>query len=531
MKTLKFTISLLLLLVSVNVFSQKLDPDVELISELVQQKQEEIKQRVLKNLVVKNIKTTNYTTYNTMYNLVEILSTEKNKTVMTKSLITEISNYSINYVLANYFIDYHLNNDPSDQKKAYVDLFGTYGFIPDKSTGKFVFSDTTFNSLNEKIDKIGYINKCGVDFKSNADNNQIMQVSKIKSSLEIEFNFIVDELFEILVDKEINLFTSNGLFLKKSIEYRFKSGFSIDYSNSIPDERRQSIKSELNEFVNKLNTYAIKGNEIYDMTSSLINDGQFNINSLKDLDNSYIQKLFGLFAFSLQGFKDDIGENSFLARIGEIISKYVIYEFNINNPDVVFNTFKIDIESIIISLEEEFYDKSLTNLKKHKIGVKPFFTIGLNYGLFTGTNTSIPNNDNSDDITDIAFVSEKLGIKFMLFDFDYTRSQKPMDWYLYKGTYRRWVSPPKDPLINDIYISFYGSGVIYNVVDLKSQDNFNFAIAGVGTGVSFFNDLELNISYSVPIIEKSLSFDNAMLMMGFDIPIFEYIRALRDKSK
>lgn len=103
---LKIFISGILILFSFNFISaQKLQPDIDVISELVREKQEEIKQRVLKNLVVKNIKTTNYTTYNTMYNLLDILTTEKNKTVMTKNIITEVSNYSINFALSNYFIE------------------------------------------------------------------------------------------------------------------------------------------------------------------------------------------------------------------------------------------------------------------------------------------------------------------------------------------------------------------------------------------------------------------------------------------
>jgi hypothetical protein len=128
--------------------AQKLQPDIDVISELVQQKQEEIKQRILKNLIVKNIKTTNYTTYNTMYNLMDILTTEKNKTVMTKNIITEVSNYSINFALSNYFIEKYYSNSTN------------------------VFQTTyTLNTLDSLITK-------GVKTVSKNDNKEVQTINK-----------------------------------------------------------------------------------------------------------------------------------------------------------------------------------------------------------------------------------------------------------------------------------------------------------------------------------------------------------------
>ena len=68
-----------------------------------------------------------------------------------------------------------------------------------------------------------------------------------------------------------------------------------------------------------------------------------------------------------------------------------------------------------------------------------------------------------------------------------------------------------------------------NVVNLKSKENFNFGLVGANTGITFFNGLEVNISYAIPIIERSLSSENSMVIVGLDIPIFEYIKALNKK--
>ncbi|PSG87063.1 hypothetical protein C7H61_13210 [Mesoflavibacter zeaxanthinifaciens subsp. sabulilitoris] len=510
-------------------------PDVDLVSELVRQKQIEIKQRVLKNLVVKNIKTTNYTTYNTMYNLINILTTEKNKTVMTQDLVSEISNYSINYVLANFFINEYSKESIMDfYKDGYLNSeAGGSALIPlyKDNLSSIIYKEKDFASYSMygNADFIGEVNY----YSSTNDlihQNQVRQEFNNSNSLTIVSNYIIDELFIRLCNKDIAIFKSNGLFLKKNLDTRFSSGLNDNYNN-IDIKLKDTIDKELDNFINELSSTTKAVNTIYNEMFDLINQSSFDISDLSQIKKDDIQQLFNFFSFSLQGFKEEIGGNSFLSRIGELINKYVIYISYDGDEEMVFKSFKIDVEAIILSFESEFYEKEITSLKKNLIGIKPFFIIGLNYGSFASSNTSIINNEDNGTISDLAYVSEKMGLKFVLFDFDYTHSQKPMQWYKYRGKYRRWLEPTKDPLIDDIYLSIYGSGILYNVVDLKSQDNFDFAMVGVGAGVTFFNKLELNISYSVPIIDKSLSYDNAMINIGFDIPIFEYLRALKNKEE
>lgn len=289
---------------------------------------------------------------------------------------------------------------------------------------------------------------------------------------------------------------------------------------------KTDIDNQLDAYILNLANINNTADEVF----KLLNSGNFDLNELKSVSKENIELLFELFSFSLSEFEEQIGQNSFLSKIGKLINKYVIYVSYEGDNDMVFKNFKIDVESIILSFEDEFFDKGITSLKDFKIGVKPFFIIGMNYGTFVNSNTTILNSDGNSNISQISFIGEKIGLKFVLADFDYTHSQKPLEWYKYRGKYRRWKGPVSDPLINDIYFSIYGSGILYNVVDLKSEDNFNFGLIGFGAGISFFNDLEFNISYSVPIIEKKFSYDNAFINLGFDIPIFEYIRAVRNKN-
>ena len=486
----------MLFLTLLTVRAQKLTPDVDLVSEIISQKQEELKQRVLKNIVVKNIQTTNYTTYNTTYNLVEILTTEKNKTVMTQNILSEVSDYAITYALADYFIKNELNISGLENK-SFGDSKGLYELM-------------TVNIENEQKDNF------------TKQTNTTETTTQIPEGLLT--NYIIDTLNKIL--SESTFFKGKGFFQENPLRKEFKFGLDLDYSVIKNSGQESVIVNQLNTFVAKINTTLSATDEVF----KFINNSGKKLDDLKTLDNDDIGFIFQLFSLSLDKFRNEIGQNSFIAKIGDIISTYVIYDMITNDPEKVY-TFKLDVEAIILGLEDEFYNSKITGLKKHKIGVQPFFSIGINYGVFTNDNNVILNEANTESIYQIAYVSEKFGFKFLFADFEYTRSHKPLEWFQYRGTYRRWRGPVKDPLINNVYGMIYASGIIYNVVDLKSEENFDFAMLGTGFGITFFNDLELNISYSIPLIKNENPFDNAMINLGFDIPIFEYIRASRNKNR
>lgn len=500
MKILRGLFTLFIFTIVVKANSQKLNPDVDLISEIVSQKQDEIKQRVLKNLVVKNIKTTNYMTYNTMYRIMETLTTEKNKTVMTKDLLVEIADYSVNYGLAHVFINQLITSDTQ---------FKTSAVVPTNEERENPIYSYMLTGFERDI----------------KDSVEITQKEK-DSQKALLSNYIIDEMYKAIAKEEsIKLsLKDNGLFDKNKLEKKFTYGINPNYDKLEPN-LKVYVDKELKKFVKSINSLS----ETID-NMNLIQNGKFNlnINDLKSIKRDEVENLFNLFSFSLSNFEKEIGKNSFLAKIGSIIKKYVVY-YSIENPDGI-KEFKIDVEAIILSLEEEFYDKSLTSLKNTWIGVKPYFIIGLNHAIFTGDDVTILDDDASNSLTDVSFVGEKLGLKFVLADWKYKRSHAPLEWYKYRGNYIRYRAPQPEPLINDFYLHLFGSGILYNVVNLKSKDNFDFAIIGAGLGITFFNDMELNISYSIPIIENSLSSENSMINLGFDIPIFEYITAFRKKN-
>ncbi|MGV3698029.1 hypothetical protein [Flavobacterium sp.] len=492
MKTKLF--ALIVLIVTNIAFSQKMSPDLDLISELIAKKQDEIKQRFIKNIVVKNIKTTNYTTYNSMYNLMDVLTTEKNKTVMSKSIVTIVANYSINYALAS---DFMRSSDFTD--------------IPVKSrlTGTF---------------GLGKLNVEGIRTITDVENRRLVE-QKLTIDSKVS-NYIVDRFYEKLIALEISEFKEKGLFKKELLENYFKEGLGID-DTGISSGRKATIDGQIDTYLSKFSGKLAAGVGIYNFLKNNIS----KLNDLKQVPKKDVQMLFDLFLKSLEEFKADKGGNSFLYSIGNIITKYVIYEFNNEDTNVVFKEFKIDVEAIILDLEDNFFNKGKSPLKNHFVGLKPFFTIGMNYATFTSTKSTISSDDNTSTINDVSFVSEKLGLKIILADFGYSRCHKPNEPYLYRGKLRYWETPVVAPLINDIYISIYGSGILYNVVNLKSKENFNFGLVGINAGVTFFNGLEVNVSLAEPIIDRRFSPENTMFIVGVDIPIFEYIKALNKKNR
>jgi len=89
-------------------------------------------------------------------------------------------------------------------------------------------------------------------------------------------------------------------------------------------------------------------------------------------------------------------------------------------------------------------------------------------------------------------------------------------------------------MVSRWYLSVYGSGLLYTIADLRTENTFKYPIVGVGTGLEFFNGMEANISLAQPMITNSTPAERARSMflnVGFDIPIFEYIRAARVKGK
>ena len=116
--------------------------------------------------------------------------------------------------------------------------------------------------------------------------------------------------------------------------------------------------------------------------------------------------------------------------------------------------------------------------------------MGVNYASFSNDNSLIDNGVNgTNSIGSLYYASEKIGIKWKLWNWKYTHAFEAGESFEYYGKQTYWLRPQEEPLISDVYIFGYGAGLLYNLVDLKSEDNFDYALVGAGIGMTFFNGL------------------------------------------
>ncbi|MBK9175268.1 MAG: hypothetical protein IPM46_02800 [Flavobacteriales bacterium] len=499
--------------------SQKQVIDEELLSSIVQAKQEEIKARALTNLVRGNVRTLNKTTFNTIYDMVDILLTEKNKTVMTRGLVGKASDYALSYAATRYLMKTQsVFQGASDLK----------GLAADKVAEKL-------GDAYEKAQKHGSWAKRGNPLSI----GKVDPVAKPEQYIVAVDNWLLDQMY-IALSKSTKL---RGLgFFKvesaRSWQYDTLKGADVDYvslwDNNTAERKRligliDGFKTWLETNLNKLDQVA---KSVEDLDWSALN--QINLTKLAQapgtVGNAPVGASIKLFLKAVDLYRHHVGQNATLVRIADIITDYIIFEPEEKNENGLYG-FSIDVEGIILSFEDKIIRSSTSPTKRSWFNLRPFFTIGLNYGYFSSFDSAFTASE-SLGISQVAWAGEKIGVKWYLWDWKYTRGQQANEPYRFHG--RMWTRDvrPRDPILSNWYLSLYASGMLYTIADLRSESNFNSAIIGTGTGVRFFNGLELNVSYAAPVLPEATvqeNIDAGFWNVGLDIPIFEYIRAARAK--
>lgn len=183
-----------------------------------------------------------------------------------------------------------------------------------------------------------------------------------------------------------------------------------------------------------------------------------------------------------------------------------------------------------LSFNAETFLIKLQNLKPDKFKHFQFhFTVGVNNTYF---DKGIVLPDSSVRIKNFSNVSEKIGIRYKIYDWSYSRGKNPGESFRYNGrSYVRNVAP-REPLISNAHVLIYGSGILYNVFNTGTNKEFNFPMAGIGAGITFFNAMDLNFSVGVPILPNTDLWElrkNNFFNLGFDIQFVEYLKKLNEK--
>jgi hypothetical protein len=188
----------------------------------------------------------------------------------------------------------------------------------------------------------------------------------------------------------------------------------------------------------------------------------------------------------------------------------------------------IDVQSMIVDLYKRYSDRS----NKTWIYFSPYFTVGINASVFYTDSTGSPIPEaQGDSLTRFSFsnvfAGEKIGIKWKIWNFKYRASFDEGDRYSYYWKTDTAKGERYDPIIGDIHMLAYASGILYNLVNVKTKKDFTAPIFGLSLGVTFFNGLDFNVGGGLAYQDKHNSM--AFLSASFDVDIVEYLSRLGSK--
>jgi hypothetical protein len=187
---------------------------------------------------------------------------------------------------------------------------------------------------------------------------------------------------------------------------------------------------------------------------------------------------------------------------------------------------ELDVEGLLVALQQLQLDRYRP--------IRFHLTLGANYGSFVDESLGIQTATDTVQLANYAYFSEKIGIKLILMDFEYTQGQPRGAIFRYFGKNRKKLEPPSSPTISNWHLLFYGSGLVYNIVNSSSEPLFDYPILGIGTGITFFNNLDLNISYARAVQSEKRFFSSSnpgFLNIGFDIQFIEYLSRFNRKRQ
>jgi hypothetical protein len=187
----------------------------------------------------------------------------------------------------------------------------------------------------------------------------------------------------------------------------------------------------------------------------------------------------------------------------------------------------LDVGSMIVDLYKRYSDRS----NKTWIYISPYFTVGINGAGFSDSMASLKNEAGLSSFTHYSFsnvfASEKIGIKWKIWNYKYRASFDEGDEYSYYG--KRTIAEEEryDPLLSDIHAILYASGILYNLVDVKTKKDFTAPLFGISFGGTFFNGLDINIGGGIDYENESRK--RTFLSASFDVDIVEYIKQLSNR--
>jgi len=485
-----------------NVAKASIDGDV--LNQVIRQKQEEVFNRLFSNIIVNYFSKQdpskgvyNFATYYSLFNLMTDITVGKSKTTVSKAVVNSATELAYIYSFVKFFQQKQIDGVPAAQMAA---------------------------AESQRIDKIEIVSSVSSDGKQtkNTENLKLLNFymeaayDVLAKDQSIQKNFYFKRP---MTSSEIGKwYTSIGLI--NNSKYNTLVFKDVTNTDTTLPKLIAAMKSQAASFL----TYSGS-----DPVILLISHMKKDPTGLDAIGKDEINKIkLALLEFANK--TDYLFDQNVVKNLINLIVENTRFGFD---ADDKINQVYVDVESLILSLDKEFVvknKKSSISSAAFFINPRLFFTIGSANGFFlNGNNKLNSEGGTSSPLKNINLASEKIGFRVKVWDGGYTHAFGPGEVYKWHGKNYVWTQPQSKPLVSSVYYNIYASGLLYNVLNLKTSQNFDFGFIGSNIGVVFFNGLELSGGVGV-VYKDGLQARNSFFKIDFDIPIIDYLSALKLKN-
>lgn len=452
--------------------------------------------------------------------LIDLFAEQVRRNEKFKSLGILRTNYLQNSSSTNMYLNLIQENNTNESATGFKKLFDAVGENLNLHTKYYGIIKTLVelngNNVNESLSLLSNDFNCG---------NLNTLRGELKTSYEKAYTSIKD--LKTLSNEELKYLENINSFIGK-LKY-------VDINRS---EYIRLFEKEIKPSLNKLAIHSLDFLEMNNKISDVlfcISDKIKNelavinvdvnlsfLSSLTKIDEFDKVPTYSFFLNQLSDAGDIFSDEKMRSSINQIINlirSYIKIDENVNNETII----NLDVEGFLYNLQTIPYNKYRP--------LEFLFTVGANT---TSFNNSIE-LDNNEVLKNYSFISEKIGIKYKIYDFKYLQSFSKGDTYTYRKNpfksrkYKRLVSP-REPTISNIHLIVYGSGILYNIVNTGTSSDFNSPMIAAGIGITFFNNLDFNISYG-KVISSNSNDGPTFFNFGFDIQFLEYFNRLQQKRR
>ncbi len=367
------------------------------------------------------------------------------------------------------------------------------------------------NNLNESLSLLTNNFNCG-------DLNALR--TDLQKTYTSAYSNIRD--FEKLSEDEIQSLRNINSFIGK-LKYvdLNRSEYIRLYQKKIkPDIEKLGIHSlKFLEMTDKISDvlFCINNKVKTDLESINISIDLSFLNSLTKIDEFDKVNTYSFFLNQLSDAGDIFSDEQMRTSINLIINfihSYIKIDENIDNETII----NLDVEGFLYNLQSIPYNKFRP--------LEFLFTVGVNTSSF---NSTLELN-NGESLENFSFISEKIGLKYKIWDFEYVQSFSRGETFSYYGKSYRRLKAPSEPIISNIHLLAYGSGILYNIANTGTNNKFNSPMIAGGIGITFYNNLDFNIGYG-KIISSKTNNGPTFFNFGFDIQFLEYFNRLQEKRR